>query len=172
MKPYDIHENIEVKESPGKGKSLFAKRDFKKDEIVFVAFGKIVDYHTDYTIPIDHDLMIEPRTPEGNLVQYICHSCEPNVGIQDRSLFVAMRDIAQGEEIVTNYAFLGYEFGKEMNEDGQGRKAFDRTCRCGTKSCKGTMQAYKDLDPEEREKHRNYISDYLLDDEKYPYNPE
>ena len=93
-------------------------RPFTKGEIVLVASGRIVTYHTDYTIPIDTDLMIEPRIQEGNPAAYLCHSCDPNVGVRDRSLFVAMRDIGVGEEIRTHYGFIGYEFGHEMTADG------------------------------------------------------
>lgn len=106
MSLFNNAEHVEVKDTTGKGLSLFAVHDFKKDEVVFVAGGKIVNYATDYTIPIDHELKFEPRIP-GNEAQYLCHSCEPNIGIHDRTLFVAMRDIQKGEEVVTNYAFFG-----------------------------------------------------------------
>lgn len=164
-------ENIEVKEKDGKGLSLFAKHDFKKGDVVFVASGMIVTYATDYTIPIDHELKFEPRVP-GNEAQYLNHSCEPNVGVHDRSIFVAMRDIQKGEEIVTNYAFLGYEYGYEMTVDGSVKKEFDKTCRCGAPSCEGTLQCYKHMTPTERIQYREYISGYLLDDERYPYVPQ
>lgn len=169
MELYDINANIEVRDTGKYGKSLFAKRDFKKDEIVFVVFGKVVNYHTDYTIPIDHNLMIEPRTPKGNPVQYLCHSCNPNIGIHDRTIFVAMRDILSGEEVLTHYGFLGYEFGCEMTENGKERKIFDSTCHCGAESCFGRMRGYSEFTPDERERYREYISDYLLDDNRYPY---
>lgn len=159
---FDVFKNIEVKDTDKRGKSLFAKRDFKKDEVVFVAFGKIVSYYTQYTIPIARDLMIEPRTPEGNPVQYICHSCEPNLGIKNRTLFVAMRDIKEGEELFVHYGFLGYSFGKEMTEDGKELAEFDKTCRCGAANCAGYFRGYVDLSEEEKEKWKGYISDYLL----------
>src|SRR3989338_4766852 len=105
--------NIEAKDRIPYGKSLFALRDFKKDEVVFVAYGAIVTKATDYTIPIDWKIFIEPRIPEGNICQYISHSCEPNLGIKQRSLFVAMKDIKKGEEITIDYAMIGYEYEGE-----------------------------------------------------------
>jgi hypothetical protein len=153
---YRIEDNIYAKETGDYGKSLYAKRDFKKDELVFVAFGPLVSEATDYTIPIDHTLKIEPREPEGNLCQYICHSCEPNVGIKSRTCFVAMRDIKQDEEAVTHYGFLGYDFGDELPIE-------KRACKCCSASCKGIMRGYKDLTTQEREQWKEYISDYLLD---------
>lgn len=58
---FNSSEHIEVKETPNRGKSLFAKHNFKKDEVVFVAYGKIIRYATDYTIPISFDLYITKR---------------------------------------------------------------------------------------------------------------
>lgn len=159
---YNIVDHIEVRETFNRGKSLFAKHDFKKDDVVFVASGKIVNYYTQYTIPISRDLMIEPRTPKGNPVQYICHSCDPNLGIKNRTLFVAMRDIKKDEELLVHYGFLGDEFGKEMTEDGEANAKFDLTCSCGAPNCAGIFRGYKDFTPEEREKYKEYISDYLF----------
>src|SRR3989344_8805037 len=108
---YKLEDNIYAKESERYGKSLFAQRDFKKDEVVFVAFGAVVTKPNDYTIPIDWKVFIEPRVPEGNLCQHICHSCEPNLGIKQRSLCVAMRNIKKDEEVTVDYGMLGYEYG-------------------------------------------------------------
>lgn len=167
---FDASENVEVKEAGAKGKSLFALKDFKKDELVFVQYGAIVNYHTDYTIPIDHDLMIEPRLP-GSPGQFMCHSCDPNLGIKNRTLFVAMRDIKKGEEVVTNYAFLGYDYGTEKTLDGKETIELNIKCECGSPNCEGVWGSYKHLTPEKRALWREYISEYLLDDARYPYVP-
>ena len=99
MSDYKIEDNIYAKDTGSYGKSLFAKKDFAKDELIFVAFGPLVKVATQYTIPISKHLKIEPRLPEGNICQYICHSCDPNMGIKDRTCLVAMRDIKKDEEI-------------------------------------------------------------------------
>lgn len=163
-------DRIEIKETQNKGKSLFAKHDFKQGDIIFVASGKIINYVTDYCIPISENLFIEPREP-GSLSQFVCHSCKPNIGIKNRNVFVAMQDIKEGEEVVTSYAFLGYEYGHEKSFDGKENLSLDLKCNCGTKSCNGVLQCYKHMPPEWRTKYREYISDYLLDDAKYPYIP-
>ncbi|HEY1407158.1 MAG TPA: SET domain-containing protein-lysine N-methyltransferase [Spirochaetota bacterium] len=152
---FDPLKNIEARETGVYGKSLFAKRGFKKDEIVFVANGAIVSKQTNYTIPIDWGLFIEPRIPEGNICQYICHSCEPNLGIKGRTLFVAMRDIKPGEEVTIDYAMIGYEYGAELPEN-------ERMCKCGRATCRGNLGCYKELPEDLRVKYRGYISDYLL----------
>lgn len=165
---FNEQDHIEVQETVSKGKSLFAKHDFKKGDVVFVATGKIVTYPTDYTIPINESLYIEPRYP-GSLAQFICHSCDPNVGVNNRNLFVAIRDINKGEEILTSYAFLGYEYGNEKSPDGKEKLSLDITCNCGAKNCSGELQRYKHMTPEWRKQYHEYISEYLRDDSKYPY---
>lgn len=96
------------------------------------------------------------------MAQYVNHSCEPNIGVKNRSVFVAMRDISKGEELVTSYAFLGYEYGKEMTVDGKEKVEVNRKCNCGTKSCTGYLQCYKDMSEERKVKYKEYIFDYLL----------
>ncbi|MBI2096836.1 MAG: SET domain-containing protein-lysine N-methyltransferase [Candidatus Sungbacteria bacterium] len=152
---YRIEDQVYAKETGHYGKSLFAKKSFKKDELVFVAFGPIVNQATKYTIPIDYQLKIDPTRPEGNLCKYICHSCEPNLGIRERTLFVAFKDIEKDEEVTVDYAMLGYEYGNELSGE-------ERICHCGRESCRGKLGCYKELLQNLREKYRGYISDYLL----------
>lgn len=149
-------QNIEAKNRPPYGESIFALKDFKKDEVVFVAYGATVAKATDYTIPIDWEVLIEPRIPEGNICQYVCHSCEPNLGIKQRSLFVAMKDIKKGEEVTIDYAMIGYEYGNELSEER-------RVCKCGKLACRGKIGSYKELSEELKKQYEGYISDYLLE---------
>jgi len=167
---FENPEQVAVGDAGIKGKSLYARHAFKKGDIVLVISGSIVNYATDYTIPIDHELKIEPRIP-GSESQYLCHSCEPNVGIKNRTLLVAMRDIAEGEEITTSYAFLGYAYGEEKTIDNTDALPLDLTCHCGTASCHGHLQCYKWMPPAWRAEYREYVSEYLLDDDRYPYIP-
>lgn len=153
---FNVLDNIEVKDTGVYGLSLFAKQDFRKDEMVFVAFGPLAKKATRYTIPIDHELKIDPTKPKGNPCQYICHSCEPNLGIKERTLFVATRPIKRDEEVRVDYAMFGYDYGDEITED-------ERLCKCGTATCRGKLGSYKELPKELKRKYAGYISDYLLD---------
>jgi hypothetical protein len=152
---YRIEDNIYSGQTERYGMSLFAKCDFQKDDLVFVAFGPITIVPTKFTIPIDDEFKIDPTRPEGNICQYVCHSCDPNLGIKDRSCFVAFRDIKKGEEVVVDYAMFGYEYGDEISED-------ERKCLCGSSICRGKLGCYKELPDVLREKYRGYISDYLI----------
>ncbi len=153
---YIIENNVYVKETGIYGRSLFAIRDFKKDDLVFVAFGPIVACATKYTIPISKDLRIDPTWPKGNLCQFICHSCDPNLGIKNRNCFVAFRDIKKDEEITIDYAMIGDKYGSEITEE-------ERLCKCGKLICRGKIGCYNELPEEIKLKYCGYISDYLID---------
>lgn len=165
MAIYKIENNIYAKDTGVYGKSLFAVRDFKKGENVFVAFGPIMYKSNDYTIPIGFDsgkkqyVLIEPRIPEGNLCQFICHSCDPNLGIKDRTLFVAMRDIKKDEEVTIDYAMIVPSFEYKFAEV----KWEDRTCLCGREKCRGEVRGYFELTDAEKKKYEGYVSDFILE---------
>lgn len=152
---YRIEANISAKETGKYGKSLFAARDIQKGELVFIAFGPIVTESTIYTIPIDWGLFIDPTRPEDNLSQYICHSCEPNLGIKERSMFVAMQDIKKGEEVTIDYAMIVPEYGEKFSDT-------EANCQCGKPSCRGKLGSYHGLTDELKLRYQGYISDYLL----------
>jgi len=64
----------------------------------------------------------------GNGTHYINHSCEPNAFMKvlyGHVLFIALRDIAPGEEITIDYE-------STLHSD-------DKRCICGTKDCRGTI---------------------------------
>lgn len=161
MESYKIENNIYAKETGVYGKSLFAKKDFKKDEIVFVAFGSIITEPNFYTIPISKDLSIEPRVPEGNLSQFICHSCEPNLGVKDRSVFVAMNNIEKDEEITIDYAMIVAEFPEPAWEGWD-----DWKCKCGRKTCRGKVKGYLQLSDDDKKKYLGYVSDFIIEMKK------
>jgi hypothetical protein len=60
-----------------------------------------------------------------------------------------MRDIAPGEEILWDY---------EMTED---HPYWRLRCRCGTKSCRKIIGAYRNMPEATRKKYKGYISWWL-----------
>jgi hypothetical protein len=163
---------VEVLDLGEKGKGLVARRDFKIGEEVFVVNGETVNYATDYTIPLDEIYRVEPRLSK-TVAQYMNHSCDPNIAPDQSNprMYRAMRDVTVGEELVTNYGFLGYEFGQEMTIDGASKKEIDLVCKCGSKNCKGRMLGYKNMIPEDRQKYKKSVLPFLLDEEKHPFTP-
>src|SRR5262245_1713377 len=105
----------EVKDSPIHGKGLFAKETIATGEIVAVKGGHILTKQEWMTferrlgaaeIQISEELFIAPveqAQREGSML-YTNHSCDPNIAIQGQIVFVAMRDIAPGEELTHDWA--------------------------------------------------------------------
>lgn len=154
-------ENVEVQELEGRGKGLIAKRDFKKGEIVFRVHGDVIHYSTDYSIPLNETDYIEPRL-SGSVAQFMNHSCNANLyPSKDGRSYIAMRDIQAGEEVATNYGFLGHAFGEEKTIDGENSIYLDLTCHCNSEQCKGKIRGYDEFTPEEKVKYKNYVLPFL-----------
>ena len=144
-------ENIYVGDTKTKGKLIFVKKNFKKEEVVFIIKGPIVRKPSIYTIPVDRDTFIDPLNLAG---KELCHSCEPNCGIKDKDNVVAMRDIKKDEEITIDYAMIVYDYGTEMTSKS-------KICKCGNKKCRGKLGAYKELPRKLKIKYEGFISEYL-----------
>jgi hypothetical protein len=164
---YRIEDNVYAKETDIYGVSLFAKRDFRKGETVFVPYGPIVTEPTLHTIPIGINseregglLFIDPQVPTGNLSQYVCHSCEPNMGVKQRTLFTAMRDIIKDEEVTIDYAMIVPTFTHPTHGDVVWK---DRKCLCGRSTCRKVVQSYSELSSEKKAEYNGYVSDFIID---------
>ena len=95
-------------------------------------------------------LVIAPKTAEeyeGSMMQ-LNHACDPNVGVEGQIVFVALRDIAAGEELVLDYA---------MMDDHDETMA----CHCGASSCRGTVTGKDWQLPELQRRYRGYFSSFL-----------
>jgi SET domain-containing protein len=150
-----------VKESPIHGRGLFAAADISKDEIVAVKGGHIISRDRfaqlqptlgPAEIQIADDLFIGPITEEereGSMI-FSNHSCEPNLGLRGQIVFVAMRDIAAGEELTHDWAMTD-------NDEGSTQ------CHCGAASCRGTITGkdWQRLDLQRR--YGGYFSSYLME---------
>src|SRR5215471_6472151 len=127
----------EVRPSPIQGLGLFAREAIGAGEIVAVKGGHVVTASEwavltrelgPAEIQITEDLVIAPVTSAARpgAMLYTNHSCEPNIAIQGQIVFVAMRDIAAGEELTHDWATT------DDNDDTM-------ACRCGRPSCRGTI---------------------------------
>jgi uncharacterized protein len=156
-----ISEKAAVKESGIHGKGLFAISPIAKGEIVCVKGGHIFDRETLRAMPewyraaeiqIAENLFIGPLSEaerEGSMI-FSNHSCDPNIGVQGQIVFVAMRDIAAGEELTHDWA---------MTDDDE----FEMECRCGAASCRGTITGQDWRRNDLQEKYRGYLSAYLAE---------
>src|SRR5690242_19059795 len=105
----------EVRASAIHGRGLFARDPIACGEIIAIKGGHIFNGETlrrvqpslgPAEIQIADDLYIGPisiEEREGSMI-FSNHSCDPNIGVQGQIVFVAMRDIAAGEELTHDWA--------------------------------------------------------------------
>ncbi len=141
------------------GRGLVAVAPIAKDEVVAVKGGHIVDTATlnglperlqnsDIQITDDLHLVALDDTEYEPVMLFINHSCEPNVGFAGNVVLVAMRDVAAGEELTTDYAlFDDYEGSME--------------CRCGAAGCRRVIDGRDWRRPELQQRYAGYFSWYL-----------
>jgi uncharacterized protein len=142
------------------GRGLFATAPIAAGEIVAIKGGHIVDTATlrslsaelqnsDVQIADGFHLVALDDAEYEPVMLFINHSCEPNVGFAGNIVLVAMRDIAAGEELATDYALFD-------DYDGEMR------CRCGSPSCRGVIGGRDWQRPDLQRKYGAYFSWYLL----------
>jgi len=122
------------------GRGLFAAQAFAANETIlrftgpligldaFIAMGEAEEANPLQVCPTDY-IDLEPPGVFGN------HSCEPNAGIRDDVVLVALRPIAAGEEVRCDYSTT-------MWEDDE---PWTMLCRCGTASCRGVVDQFPTL---------------------------
>jgi SET domain-containing protein len=149
----------ELRPSPIHGTGLFAKAAIAAGEIVAIKGGHIVTRQRwaalepelgPAEIQISDDLVIAPATREereGSML-YTNHSCEPNIALQGQIVFVAMRDIAAGEELTHDWATTD-DLDYEME------------CRCGAAACRGVITGKDWTKPELRAKYAGWFCWFL-----------
>lgn len=141
------------------GRGLVATEAVAAGEVVAVKGGHVVTTQVLATLPeplpdsavqITDDLHLVALTPEEYepVMLFLNHSCEPNVGFGGNVVLVAMRPIAAGEELTTDYALFD-------DYDGQ------MHCTCGAPGCRGVVDGRDWRRPELQQKYRGYFSWYL-----------
>lgn len=101
-------------------------------------------------IQIGDDLFIAPVTAkerEGSML-YSNHCCDPNLGLQGNIIFVALRDIAAGEELTHDWC---------MTDDD----TYETECTCGSANCRRVLTGKDWQRPELQARYRGYFSTYL-----------
>jgi len=150
---------VEKRKSAIDGRGLYAKHAIEAGEVVVVKGGYILTKTQrdeigralgPSEIQITEDLFIGPATEsqrEGGMM-HLNHSCEPNLGLQGQIVFVALRNIAAGEELTCDYAMIDDEPG-EMQ------------CRCGSPSCRRIVTGADWRKPEIQKKYDGYFSWFI-----------
>ena len=132
-----------LKKSGISGKGVYAKAPIKKEVLVVEYQGKrkrwtsnVRPLKGDYVnlMYTDDGFVIDPRI-DGNIAQFINHSCEPNcesVLIGKRVYIESLRKIKANEEITYDY---GLTLGRKPSKEARLRFP----CYCGSRKCRGTL---------------------------------
>jgi SET domain-containing protein len=148
-----------VRNSPIHGRGLFAIGEFQLGEMVCVKGGYIFNRAAlagiapalgPAEIQIADDLFIGPRHVEerdGAMI-FSNHSCDPNIGVQGQIVFVALREIAAGEELTHDWA---------TTDDDD----YALACRCGAACCRGVITGKDWQNQDLQRKYRGMFSWYL-----------
>lgn len=157
---------LEVRDTGKYGKGVFAKEAIKKDEVLIVMGGYIIDieaennlddFQIDKPIEISEEFAFCPMAQEDmdRMPQhYVNHSCDPNSGFKGSNFMVAMRDIKPNEEIVYDYAMI-----IASNPDSE--NYFEMECKCSSSNCRKIINEEGWKNPELQKKYKGYFQWYL-----------
>jgi hypothetical protein len=150
---------VEKRTSTIDGRGLFAKQAIKMGEIVVVKGGYVLTRAQrdqigrqlgPADIQITEDLFIGPvtrRQREGGMM-HLNHSCEPNLGLQGRVVFLSLRDIEADEQLTLDYA---------MTDD----EPYEMKCQYGMPNCRGAITGFDWLKPNIQNKYDGYFSWFI-----------
>jgi uncharacterized protein len=142
------------------GRGLVAVAAIGRDELVAIKGGHIVDTATLSRLPLrlqNSDVQIEDgfhlvaleESEYEPVMLFLNHSCQPNVGFAGNTALVAMRDIAPGEELTTDYALF------DNHDDTM-------DCQCGTPACRKVIGGRDWQRADLQSRYGQYFSSYLL----------
>ena len=156
--------NVEIKEIQGKGKGIFALKDFKEGEHILDITGKIIETEGPESFPEEIREHWNPIGKEGNKFrfikgespwEYMNHSCDSNAGIIKNMKLIASKDIHKGEEITIDY------FSIDIESLTGGKKQLAMECKCGSKNCRKTISTFDKLSIEDQNRLKKFLNPYL-----------
>lgn len=143
-----------VADTPRYGKGLFARRPFVRGELVFTMTGKRRYFEAktqeeahrfENWVGIGENTHMDPGYP----FYFVNHSCSPNMGIRNELDFIALKDIAPGEELTFDYSVATAERPWAMH------------CHCDAPLCRGLIRSIHFLPQEVFERYLPFINPYF-----------
>ncbi len=148
IEPESSQPLIKLRQSPIEGVGVFAWRLISRGTRIIEYVGERIS-HAEADERYDEDAMAYPKTflftldrqtvidatVQGNESRFINHSCAPNCQaiIENGRIFIeALTDIPAGTELTFDYHL---EYSGRYRAEWRERYA----CRCGSRSCRGTM---------------------------------
>ncbi|CAO4372377.1 unnamed protein product [Caenorhabditis nigoni] len=141
--------NVEIRETRGKGRGLYATKFIQTGDFVIPFTGEYISKEEkvkrfeEYGAKMMEAYMLDSgnhtidATEFGNQAKYINHSCDPNLVAEQWKLhmmpknlnyiaFIAEKDIFEGEELTFNY---------RLSRDD----SCNIECKCGSSNCSGLV---------------------------------
>jgi uncharacterized protein len=143
---------------PGKGRAVFCAEPIAAGEFVALIGGatlplakalQFTEEQRAQCIQVEDEIVLWISGYAESTADWINHSCDPNVGMSGQITLVAMRDIAEGEEICFDYAMC----------DGSPIDEFD--CSCGAAGCRGRVTGADWRLPALQKRYRGFFSAYI-----------
>jgi uncharacterized protein len=159
---------FEIRDSGIAGRGAFALRSIRAGERLIEYTGErithreadrryddasMTEHHT-FLFTVSNRTVID-ASHGGNEARYLNHSCEPNCEsvIEKGRVFIdAIRDIAPGEELVYDYAY------ERSGDETEWDEAHYR-CRCGSRTCRGSIMEPEESFAERESKRRRRRGD-------------
>jgi SET domain-containing protein len=143
---------FEIRPSPMQGLGAFATRPIPSGTRLIEYAGErltpdeadarypdgVDERHHTYLFAIDDEIVIDAAV-DGNDARFINHSCDPNCDAiveAGRIWIETIRDVAAGEELAYDYAYL-------LDERHTPAAKRRYPCNCGATNCRGTILAKK-----------------------------
>jgi SET domain-containing protein len=153
--------NFEIRQAKN-GSGIFSKKIFKNGEKLFEIKGKLIPCNKEddldertrsNTIRFDEEMYI---SPEGEIGDFLNHSCEPNSGIikkNNKLYLIAIKNIELSEEVVMDYSTI-------IADDD----IWDMKCSCGEKECRKMVKKFSSLPKKIKEKYLDLgiVPDYIF----------
>lgn len=133
-----ISEKLELRNSAVHGQGVFTKEKISKGEVVIIWGGEVVTAEDFYNgngqkhtnVGIDENLfLVASNTDEKTVDDFMNHSCDANLWLEDEVTLSAKRDIEQGEELFLDYAI-------EIGDEGYVMK---NPCFCNSENCRRSI---------------------------------
>jgi len=155
---------FEVKKVRGKGKGIFALKNFKKGEKILDIEGAVIETETPDKFPEEIREHWAPMGMKGRKLRFITptapwkymnHSCDSNAGIINDRKLIAGRDIKKGEEINIDYSSIDIESLTD------GKKQLNMECKCGNKNCRKFIKTFDRLNKKDQNRLKKFLNPYL-----------
>ncbi len=156
-KPFSwMHPALEVRDTAGKGRGVFARTNLPKGEKLCVLGGyviRVAEIEDDLGLQIDENFVLSSGGGSHGHDDYFNHSCEPNAGIKGQIILMAMRDIHAGEEVCFDYAMCLHA--------ALDAPRYELSCQCGATLCRGVITEDDWQLPELQARYNGFFSWYI-----------